>query len=222
MKKLKLCLNVVVIAILACVSAQADWFTIGASADLSGGDYGLTNDLFEGAAITANSPLNSGGGPIENAFAPNIPNFWDRVIFTDSPAGTTEYIEFNTTSSIYSVEFRFLFEPDGNSGGNNLRNTTAVRLYARTTPGPFVAGDKILDIAGWSQDAESITGNGSAKYTVRVGLDTPVTSQYFRVEFDEGWTAGLAFNEIDALPVPEPVTFLLGGALLGLAFLRRN
>ena len=90
-------------------------------------------------------------------------------------------------------EFRFLFEPDGNPGGNNLRNTTAVRLFARATAGSFVVGDKILDIAGWSQDAEARAGDGTARYGVQVGLDTAVTARYFRAEMDKGciWKLGM-------------------------------
>lgn len=217
-KNMKIYIGIFIIAALACGSAMADWFNIGPSAVMPGGSWGSQTDLFEGAAVTANSALHSGSlATIDELFLPNTPNFWDRVIFSDGAGGDTEYVEFQTASPITADEFRFLFEPDGAPGGNNLRNTTALRLFASTTPG-FVAGDKILDIAGWSQDAEGITGDGTARYGVEVFLDTPVTAQYFRAEMDNGWTSGLGMLEIDAIPEPATMGLLVlaGGAMFGI------
>ena len=171
---------------------------------------GVTTDLFDvaqGTIVTSSSALyptfdaRSAFGYASNSFAEQT-----RTIFADSPAITTDFIDFQTAQPINLGSYRLYLGEDGN--GTDGRSATAFRLYASSN---------INDVQSDLVSSASFVGTYTATYGSPAILVTDSLNlsnvQFFRMEIDRSNLAsdsGPRVIELDGFaPTPEPSSLIL-------------
>ncbi|RKX42385.1 MAG: hypothetical protein DRP64_09945, partial [Verrucomicrobia bacterium] len=162
---------------------------------------GVAGDLFDGATVTANSPLHPVSTTTEDWFsAPNT----TELLFDDPPG--TKFIEFNTADEVV------LRSVVASLGGDTLvrhvdaRSIDGIKFYAGTSA-ETVMGNLVADVA--------VNADYTGKYGsphIQVAMDfNSVTGQYFRLEFSQPLN-GARIKEIDGYD--EPYVGSSSGAVL--------
>ena len=153
---------------------------------------GVTDDLFQGATVTADSGMHSAGAfPSSNMFNVGVP--FPDAIYADGDGETLSFVEFNTANSVKLRHIVVGLANDHIAGDNNdARALNNIKVYAGVAPG-IVQDNLIADIEVNSEYTTAYGGN-----EITVAFDVVANAQYFRVEFTESHlTTGVRIMEVD-------------------------
>ena len=183
-------------------------------------------DVSQGTIVTANSPVlfasSSWFSDIRDIFGGEFSAVeTNRTLFADRPAGTTHWVEWQTSAPVAVNAYNLVASAEG--ANFDVRAISRFSLYA-------------WDGSSWDLLDEifpSIPYGGGPTYTGLNFLEEfrtfdTVTAQQFRAEFvqsanSQGLNWGPRINELDGFYViPEPSASLLIGGFLAALIKRRN
>ena len=157
----------------------------------SAGKEGVNGDAFDGATITAHSPLHPvSPTPTDWFSAPNV----TELLFGDNTE--TKFIEFNTASAVALTNLVIGLGGDLTLGVE-LRSINRIKLYASTTPSVWDASTLAVNAV---VNADYDGAYGSQHVVVSIDLAS-VPGQYFRIEFTQPGI-GARVTEIDGFGSP--------------------
>ncbi len=173
-------------------------------------------DPFEGANISANSPVNPDNPYPENLFGGTGGTEGDTVVFADGePVGSVDFIRFNTAAPIELSSYRLFLAGGypGNLEPGAKRCITQFTLWYS----PDATYDTLSLVSLANVSAPYAAAYGSTIIAVEDSFQE-VVGQYFEVEVVRASTYGPRLIELDANVVPEPsiASFLIiAGLLIG-------
>jgi len=154
--------------------------------------YGVAGDLFQGATVTASSPMHPLGFLAEDMFSKGAATFQEDAIFADGTGDTLSFVEFNISSPVILKNIVVGLINDHIAGDDNdNRALTNIKIYASNSAGT-VLDNLVADI---DVDPEYTTAYGGNQITVSIDL-VAYDAQFFRMEFTE-------FNDASAVRIME-------------------
>ena len=157
----------------------------------AGENEGVNGDAFDGATITAYSPLHPvSTTPAEWFSAPNA----TQLLFDDNTE--TKFIEFNTAGAVALTNLVVGLGGDIQPGAEG-RSINRIKLYASTTPSVWDASTLAVSVP---VNADYDGTYGTQFVVVSIDLAS-VPGQYFRIEFSQH-LHGARIAEIDGFGTP--------------------